>query len=663
MACLPETRARAGRWLFRAAVGIGFLAGRVAPAAEPLPADCMPLSEIRVGMVGEARSVVAGFEPAVYKLEILGVEHGGLPGSAMILARLEGPSLEKHGIVAGMSGSPAYINGKCIGAVAYGWTFSYNPLAGITPIESMMTVWDDLDHPEAPAKGKRAPSGLTAPASAGQAAGSGGGQGFSAGSPGRAWEWEPAFEAYVNPKPRDGAQARAGVVSLTPTSPRVMEAMGSAPVEMIPLSAPVCISGASKQTTDLMNRFLGSRGIEMYAAGSSGGSVETPAEASPPMVGGSAIAIPLMTGDLTMASVGTVTYRNGSKLLAFGHPMFFEGKSDAPMASAYTFGYMQSYNRSFKLSEAREIVGSIRQDRQFCIGGVFGVAPERVAVEVNIGGGATVNPRSFKFSAWENEQFSPMLVGTAMMESFLAASSDAGELTAKCDYTITAASGDRVSKTMVASSRGGVAMDFLMGLVQDMFLLEGNPFEQVDLSSVKVDIDVQPGYSEQTILKANPRVTVAQPGETVEVNLGWLPFRGEPLDQRISFKIPEGLREGTYVVHLADAPTAKRIDQRREPGLFAPRTVEEVVGLVKRLAYPDNKLTVFLIEPELGLGVYGAGLEGVPDSIAGTLAVTIPPEAQSQVVGRVVSRESLDYDHPVSGAATFTIDVKHYISN
>jgi hypothetical protein len=102
------------------------------------------------------------------------------------------------------------------------------------------------------------------------------------------------------------------------------------------------------------------------------------AEPGPDIVAGSTLAVPMMTGDVTVAGMGTVTYRQGNKLVAFGHPMFSDGEADIPMAKGYIFGYMQSYSRSFKLGEAREIIGTIRQDRQFAIGGVFGQAPDRV---------------------------------------------------------------------------------------------------------------------------------------------------------------------------------------------------------------------------------------------------------------------------------------------
>src|SRR5690554_3189456 len=109
--------------------------------AEPLPPEFMPSSEVRPGMIGEGRTVFRGFEVETFRAEILGVDHNAMPGSNMILARLEGPFLEQHGVVAGMSGSPVFINGRLIGAVAYGWSFSYVPICGITPIEDMWTVW------------------------------------------------------------------------------------------------------------------------------------------------------------------------------------------------------------------------------------------------------------------------------------------------------------------------------------------------------------------------------------------------------------------------------------------------------------------------------------------------------------------------------------------
>lgn len=619
--------------------------GSAAFAVE-LPDDCMPLSEVKVGMIGEARSVVSGFEIEPFKVEIMGVEKGALPGGAMILARMEGKYLENHGIVAGMSGSPVYINGKIIGAVAYGWTFAYRPYAGITPIEDMLTVWNKIDEfkPGPKAKGKLAgyrgtPSGASAA---------------------MGWDWQADWEAYQQ---RNGLGAAAPEpVSFRPTSPELVKAFGTEPIEMVPLTAPIFVSGASSRTMTQLQNFFGSRGLSLFPAGASGGSNEDPEKPSPDIEAGSAIGVPIMTGDMTVSSIGTVTYRQGDKLIAFGHPMFFEGPSNAPMAKARIFGTMQSYNRSFKLGESREIVGMIRQDRQFGIGGVFGDAPERVDVKVRVHGDGVSHPREYKFSIWESPDFLPQLAGiAAIQESFSGSAAQGGELTLECSYDIGLADGRHIKKRLTESSQFASTVPFSLSLIRDLFMLLNNPYEQVDLESVTLDLRATPGFRIDSLVKAVPRYGRVEPGDKLEIDTLWQPFRGEKYNRRISVTIPKDIRPGSYVVHVADADTATRIDQRHEPASFMPLDIDETVEVAQRIDYPTDHLKIYLLAPQIGVSLRSDSLEGIPSSIQTLMESTAAPEIQNPVMGHVLSIDETRFDYPIVARASFAIDVVSYI--
>ncbi len=629
--------------LFQAAAAIllflslVFVSPSQAQEGVKLPDDCMPLSEIRIGMKGEALSVVQGFEPSVYKVEIIGIEQGALPGSSMILSRLEGPRLEKHGIVAGMSGSPVYINGKCIGAVAYGWSFSYVPIAGITPIEHMLTMWDELDRPVDVAGTTSERAGASSET---------------------AWDWRADWKRYLE---ETGEDHKPEPIKIKLESPGASQALGVDTLEMIPLSAPFFSSGASKSSVARLQKFFASRGLELFEAGSGAGSNASPAEASPPLRGGSTIAIPLLTGDTTIASMGTVTYRSGDKLLAFGHPMFGEGKSHAPMGPGYVFDYLQSYMRSFKLGEAREIVGTIRQDRTFAIGGVFGETPERVEMTVKVGGGAATRPRSYKFSVWEDRDFMPQLVAMALDSAVASSVSEAGEATGKFNYTIRLADGDRIEKGVVATTRMSIGFEFAMAVLEDLFMLEMNPFKRADLDSIEATMEVEHDFHRDVLIRVTPRYTTLKPGQTLELDTVWRPFRAAEYMKRIAVKIPEKLQKGTYIVHLADAFGTESVDERHEPTGFRATNYEETLRLVKRLHYPSNRLTAFLYEPDMSLGVKADALEGMPDSMAGLVAATTPGEWQSLAVGRQLSRETTDFENPIAGRASLAINVTPYL--
>lgn len=619
------------------AVATIFAVGGTPAKAGDLPPDVMPLSEVKAGMKGEAFSVVHGFELSRYEVEILGIERGGLPGTDMILATVEGPGIGQHGIVAGMSGSPVYIDGKIIGAVAYGFQFAYRPIAGITPIEAMLPLLDILEEPASASAG---------PVDSGAA------------GPVFGWDWRPAWDAYsgyetvAEPDP---------AVSLKPTSPELVNTLGSEPLKMVPLSAPFYVSGLTGAAGPELKAFFAARGLSLMPMGSSAGSNEAPDEPSPPMVAGSALAIPIMTGDLTISAVGTATYRSGNKILAFGHPGFSRGDMNAPMAQASIIAYMQSYALSFKLAESRELVGSVTQDRRFGIGGVFGESPPRIGIKVNVSGGAANPPRSYTYSMWEDRDFSPMFAMVALSESIGAATGASGQVTGECTYRIRLADGREIVKTDRSASQGGLGARFARPLMQDMFLLLRNPYEQADVESIEIDVRIDPGYGADQLLNAEPRYDRLESGDPLEIETRWRPYRGAEYDRPLKLELPDDLKPGIYVVHLADANTSRRIDQIHNRGKFRPRNFDQIVEVTQALDYPDNEFRVYCFEPALGLSLQGEPIESIPGSIQAPLARSASDSLADPVIGRLVQSETFDSPTPMGGSATFLIEVAPYL--
>ena len=616
-----------------------------------IPDDWMPLADVRTGMIGEAHTVVTGFKIEKLKVEILGVEMGALPGSALILARLEGPGVDTHGIVAGMSGSPVFIDGKLIGAVAYGWRAASTPIAGITPIESMLTLWDDLD--EQPERfRKRLRQRRT-------------GAGGRFGSPvdTRAlggWDWMPEWEAYQS---NHFAGPASQPLSLNPRSSGVIDAVGDGPIRMEPLGTPLYMSGVSDSMVSRLEPFVASRGLRLFAAGGAVGSNEHPAVASPPMRAGSGIAIPIMTGDVTATMIGTVVYCDGKKLLAFGHPMFGagEGLVDLPMAHANMLGIVQSYQRSFKIGEAREVIGTIQQDRTFAIGGVIGDPPARVQLTATVRGADSIQPRSYHFSIWEDQDWLPTMAATALAESFGASASNSADITADCSYTIHLADGRDIKKKLRTTSPKGsffpASFPFMLSLQRDLFLLLSNPFMQVDIDSIDVEMSVERGFNIDTLLKIAPRYSRLLPGDTLELDAVWRPYQGRDYSRRMSFALPANIDPGTYVVHVADSSAARRIDQRHVPAHFRAYTIEETIDMVRRMDYLENTLRIYLFEPGAGLSLGPDSMEGLPSSIQGLIAGSAPGEMLSSVTGRLIAMKEIEFEYPLSARSSFTVEV------
>jgi hypothetical protein len=259
-----------------------------------------------------------------------------------------GANIEKHGIVAGMSGSPVYIDGKIIGALAYGFMFAYRPIAGITPIEDMLPILDLLDDGRSPRGRRQRFPGLAGIPVIGMGLGT---------------EWDCLCRV---PAACGGRPSRC---VLSPARPKWFGNWAE-PLSMTPLVSPFFVTGMSPASAGDLRDFFRRGGLSLMPAGSSGGSNEQPSEPSPPLVAGSALAIPVMTGDLSIAATGTATYRSAATAFLPSGIRPFRGATRAPMSQAYMIAFMQSYMLSFKLGESREIVGTVSQDKEFGIGGV-----------------------------------------------------------------------------------------------------------------------------------------------------------------------------------------------------------------------------------------------------------------------------------------------------
>jgi hypothetical protein len=334
---------------------------------------------------------------------------------------------------------------------------------------------------------------------------------------------------------------------------------------------------------------------------------------------------------------------------------------NAPMSQALIIGYMQSYALSFKLAESREIVGAVRQDNRFGVGGVFGEAPPQIDVSVKVDGEAANPPRTYHYSIWEDRDFAPMFAMVALMESVGAATAPAGEVTGACTWRIHLADGREIVKTERSSSLAGLGPRFGRALLQDMFLLLRNPFEQADVESIEIEVNVDHGYRNDQLLAAEPRYRRLKPGEPLMVDTRWRPYRGAEYSRILTVDLPEDLNAGSYVVHLADAITTQRIDQTHNRGRYRIRDFDQIVEVVNRLEYPEDRISVFVFEPKIGMSLQGESIEAVPGSIERLVARSAPDDRVDPVIGRSVQRQTFETEAPIEGQATFLIEIAPYL--
>ncbi|HSF24013.1 MAG TPA: SpoIVB peptidase S55 domain-containing protein, partial [Blastocatellia bacterium] len=287
----------------------------------------MPLEQVRPGMKGHGMSVFQGSKPERFEVEVLGTLQGmPNPKQAIVIARLSGPLVERSGVFAGMSGSPVYIDGKLVGAVAYAFPFAKEPIAGITPIKYMIGVFEQGGE-ESPRSSQR----VSFKTLIGAADGS-----------------------FTGDSPAAAAQAQAQTVSGGAFTGQTM----------VPIATPVTFSGISQATVDMFASDLKRLGIQPIA-GIGGGSSLGPMVpfTKETLSAGSSVSVQLVRGDFTIDASGTVTYRDGERVYAFGHPFLSSGRTSWPMAESSVITVVPNVNNSFKLSSGGSLVGAINQDR------------------------------------------------------------------------------------------------------------------------------------------------------------------------------------------------------------------------------------------------------------------------------------------------------------
>ena len=213
--------------------------------------------------------------------------------------------------------------------------------------------------------------------------------------------------------------------------------------------------------------------------------------------------------------------------------MFFKGGTSAPMAQAYILGFMQSYERSFKMGDVREVIGTIDQDRLFAIGGKLGSGPARVPITVQVGGPGCSRPRTYHFSCWKNRDFLPTMSAAAAQEAYSASVAEGGELTARIHYRFTLADGRVIEKNLFESDRGDIISQPVSALLFDMFMLEENPFLQADIRAIDMNVEVSPGVHQDMLVSAQLEHPSYRPGDRVSVIGRFRPWRGEGVRTRL----------------------------------------------------------------------------------------------------------------------------------
>jgi hypothetical protein len=357
-----------------------------------------------------------------------------------------------------------------------------------------------------------------------------------------------------------------------------------------------------------------------------------------------------------------MTYVEGGKFMGFGHPMFQEGGINAPLAQAYIFGFMQSYERSFKLSEIRDLRGTISQDRLYAVAGTLGEAPNFVPMTVGIRGPAAMRPATYQYNLWDEDDYLPTLVTMCALEAYSASVDAAGRSTADMSYSINMTDGESIRHRFPVSGTGAIITAPVRNMLNDFFLLLENPYRPADIASVEIDVEIRPGLERDELLEVGVPYAEYMPGEVVEVKGRFERWRGGEYERTLSFRLPDRLDPALYVLHIADSASALSILDRNRPSRLRVVSFEDVVKMAREGHMSEDQLHVFLFEPQLGVDIKGRHFGKLPGSVQPVIEQSARSEQVTPTVGRLALHEQHVFPNMVRGSYTAVISVADYVA-
>jgi hypothetical protein len=606
--------------LFVVVLGLAF--PLLARAAEP---DLVPLSEIRPGLEGVGRTVFEGSRVEEFKVHFLGVLENALgPRQSVILARLEGGPLARTGVIAGMSGSPVFLEGgRLVGAVAYAFPFGKEPIAGITPISEMI----EATRTAAP----RAASTRFRPATTG-------GNGLAA-------PLDRASVAMALQRP-----LRSIIPALSFRGEGLPAALAAS--DMRPLALPLTFSGFEADTFDWARGVFGAMGFTPVMGGAAGTSIGP----TPPLEPGSAVGVSLIEGDLDLSATGTVTHLDGDRVYAFGHPFYNLGPTQFPLKKAWVYSLFPSLHVSWKIAAATEAVGTMDQDRTTAIAGRLGAAPQMIPVEVKLRS-PRAKERVFRYRMVDDELFTPLLAYISMLSILQGHERAYGAATLRVDARLQLAGGRqvRVDDVLADEQPGAQAAAVLAG---PLALLVGNDFEKLAIEKLDVTVDADEILRSAAITRAWVDAPVPlRPGSTAPVKVQLRTRRGEVLTETLQLAIPQSAPPGTYTLLVADGPTLDAIEQREMRQRFVPRDLPQLVRALNMLR-GSNAVYARLTRPGAGAVVGGEFLPALPGSVLSVLGSADQGTSVVSLASAPVWHLKQQTEYAVSGSRQITVSVQ-----
>jgi hypothetical protein len=591
----------------------------VEPVTDP---GIMKLSEIKPGMEGEGRTIFKGTKIETFKFKILGVIEKFVPDKNLIIAELESPVLAESGIIAGMSGSPAYIDGKLIGAVAYGFSFSKRPIGGITPIEDIIKI-DEHNKPTytidiSNVKVRFDKENLTHISDL----------------------LQKELVRWVNYVPH-GMLSPIKLIGVH---------KGMDPAVLSPLSPVFGAGGFS---------FAASGRADSFGAGNQGNQGKqvtgkdlkvnrqlldiSPADAA---------AVPLIRGDFEYSASGTVTHVKGNKVYLFGHPFFNLGTVDFPLHKAEVISVVPSYQTSFKLAATRGMIGTVIQDRFSAIQAELGKKPYMIPMSVTLEN----RNRSFNLELVNHPLLTPVLSSISMANIFIGEYKQFGYQSLQVKGKIFIENEKNVIIDDLFS--GAFASDELGSLLLAVnFFLLNNKDKNIKIQKITFDVNGSERTRNTTIENVILNKNAFYPGELIDISIHLKNDRGNTTVEKAQIKAPN-LKAGTeFHLLVADKTEMIRFDTKNIKTTYFPIKLSHLIRAINNLR-KNNRIYLKMVTLTRGIFIKGHEYSNLPDSLQNVLGYNTVSGDQSQMKFSTITEYQLPVPAVVSGSKLFKLKIK-----
>lgn len=587
--------------------------------------DTLGIEHVKPGMKGYGLTVFEGTEPEKFAVEVIDVLSNFRPRQDLILVKTEHPRLEVAKVVAGMSGSPIYIDGKMIGAYAYGWTFAAEPVAGVTPIGNML---DDMARP--------LPQ-------------------FVHGWPTRVGSRGVPI-ASARETPRDSSRAvrfaaASGRYDLHAHRDQIRDRLQPALAPsggITAVSTPLLLGGMTPQAIALASDLLGPLGLEPMAAG--GGTTDV--ELAPARYeDGGAVGIQLISGDTTATGLGTVTRVEGDLVSAFGHPMMSAGYTALPAAVSKVLWFLASQQRSFKIGAPVRPVGALVNDRQASIVLSHSAQAPVIPVRVRISGSPGAPFTDWDFQVAHEKFMAPSFLAVALGSALQSTASERQDVTWTATSRVRIKGYGDVTLEDFGVAVGGTpeASDFIRSnLVGAVGSVLNNPWEDAFVESVQVDMKLSYSrdvYRLRGVKLLDPEVDA---GDAVRMRLQLMPYAGPLVEKTLSIPIPRHMAGEKIKVDIRPGYT---VEKEKAPA----ESLGELLTAMRDITYPPRSI-VLSYEDGSGVGYRGQVVHQLPPGVVDMLA----PESTSMApsVFRAATHEVFETPYFVLGRDSVRVAVK-----